>query len=180
MNKEYHIIGLMSGTSLDGLDIVKCTFKKEKKWSFQLENSETIKYSKEWRNTLKSLHLKDENEIKDIDKLYGRFIGGKVNRFIKKHNVHANYISSHGHTIFHDPANQFTLQIGNGEVISEVTKITTINNFRELDISLNGQGAPLVPIGDLLLFSDYKYCLNLGGFANISEKKKNKIIAFDI
>ena len=180
MNKEYHIIGLMSGTSLDGLDIVKCTFKKEKKWSFQLEDSETIKYSKEWKNTLKSLHLKDENKIKDIDKLYGRFIGGEVNRFIKKHNVHANYISSHGHTIFHDPVNQFTLQIGNGEVISEVTKITTINNFRELDISLNGQGAPLVPIGDLLLFSDYKYCLNLGGFANISEKKKNKIIAFDV
>ena len=180
MNKEYHIIGVMSGTSLDGLDIVKCTFKKEKKWSFQLENSKTIKYSKKWINTLKSLHLKDENEIKDIDKLYGKFIGEKINGFIKKHNIHANYVSSHGHKIFHDPENQFTLQIGDGEVISEVTKITTINNFRELDISLNGQGAPLVPIGDLLLFSDYKYCLNLGGFANISEKRKDKIIAFDI
>jgi len=180
MNKEYHIIGLMSGTSLDGLDIVKCTFKKERNWSFQLENSETIKYSKEWRNTLKSLHLKDENEIKDIDKLYGKFIGVEVNEFIKKYNIHTNYISSHGHTIFHDPENNLTLQIGNGKIISEVTEITTINNFRELDVSLNGQGAPLVPIGDLLLFSDYKYCLNLGGFANISEKRKDKIIAFDI
>ena len=89
-------------------------------------------------------------------------------------------IRDSGHTIFHDPENQFTLQIGDGKIISEVTKITTINNFRELDIYLHGQGAPLVPIGDLLLFSEYKYCLNLGGFANISVKKKNKIIAFDI
>ena len=180
MNKQYHIIGLMSGTSLDGLDIVKCTFKKEVNWSFQLENFETIKYSEKWRNTLKSLHLKNENEIKEINKVYGKFIGEKVKEFIKKYNVHADYISSHGHTIFHDPVNKFTLQIGDGKIISEVTGITTINNFRELDVSFNGQGAPLVPIGDLLLFSDYKYCLNLGGFANISEKKKDEIIAFDI
>ena len=94
MNKQYHIIGLMSGTSLDGLDIVKCTFKKEVNWSFQLEIFETIKYSEKWRNTLKSLHLKNENETKDINKVYGKFIGEKVKEFIKKYNVHANYISS--------------------------------------------------------------------------------------
>ncbi|HJM16604.1 MAG TPA: anhydro-N-acetylmuramic acid kinase [Flavobacteriales bacterium] len=180
MNKEYHIIGLMSGTSLDGLDIVKCTFKKEVNWKFHLENFETIRYSRKWRNTLKNLHLKDKNTIKDIDKNYGEFLAKEVNEFIKRHNIHADYISSHGHTIFHDPANNFTLQIGDGKILSELTEMTTISNFRELDVDLNGQGAPLVPIGDLLLFPDYKYCLNLGGFANISKKREDKIVAFDI
>jgi len=180
MNKEYHIIGLMSGTSLDGLDIVKCTFTKKTHWKFNLEKCETIKYSKKWEKTLKNLHQENQNVIKETDKYYGQFLGEKVNEFISKHKIHADYISSHGHTIFHNPKNNFTLQIGSGEKISEMSEITTINNFRELDVSLNGQGAPLVPIGDLLLFPNYKYCLNLGGFANISEKTEDKIISFDI
>ena len=91
-----------------------------------------------------------------------------------------DFIASHGHTIFHQPENNYTLQIGCGKTISQTTKITTINDFRSLDVYLNGQGAPLVPIGDLLLFPKHKYCINLGGFANISIKKNEKIIAFDI
>ena len=91
-----------------------------------------------------------------------------------------DFIASHGHTIFHQPENNYTLQIGDGKTIANVTKIKTINNFRSLDISLNGQGAPLVPIGDLHLFPDYKYCVNLGGFANISIKQKNKTFPYKV
>ena len=181
MNTEYHIIGLMSGTSLDGLDIVKCIFKKEKKWSYIVEKYQTIEYSVFWEEKLKNLHKKDKKEITKCGIEYGKYLGVKVNEFLKKNNLKTDYISSHGHTIFHDPKNQYTLQIGDGQSILNSTNITIINNFRELDISLFGEGAPLVPIGDLHLFNKYKYCLNLGGFANISEKKaENNIIAFDI
>ena len=181
MNTEYHIIGLMSGTSLDGLDIVKCIFKKEEQWSYIVEKFETIPYSEYWEEKLKNLHKKHKKEIEKCNIEYGIFLGEKVNDFLKENELKTEYISSHGHTIFHDTKNQYTLQIGDGESIRNTTKTTTINNFRELDVSLFGEGAPLVPIGDLHLFSEYKYCLNLGGFANISEKKDdNNIVALDI
>ena len=179
MNKDYHIIGLMSGTSLDGVDIVKCVFNKGTKTKFVLEKSETFEYSNYWRKKLENLHLKGENEINACNIEYGEFLGKLCNEFISKNNLKTDYISSHGHTIFHQPENGYTLQIGCGNKIAEKTNITTINNFRELDVSLDGNGAPLVPIGDLHLFSEHKYCLNLGGFANISIKGK-LIRAFDI
>lgn len=179
MNKDYHIIGLMSGTSLDGVDIVKCVFNKGTKTKFILEKSKTFKYSNYWRKKLENLHLKGKNEIHACNIEYGEFLGKLCNEFISKNNLKTDYISSHGHTIFHQPENRYTLQIGCGNKIAEITNITTINNFRERDVLLNGNGAPLVPIGDLHLFSEYKYCLNLGGFANISIKSK-LIKAFDI
>ena len=169
----------MSGTSLDGVDIVKCVFKKGIKKTFVIEKSETFEYSNYWRNKLKNLHLKGKNEINACNIEYGEFLGKLCNQFISKNNLKIDYISSHGHTIFHQPENGYTLQIGCGNTIAEKTNITTINNFRERDVSLNGNGAPLVPIGDLHLFTEYKYCLNLGGFANISIKDK-LIKAFDI
>ena len=169
----------MSGTSLDGVDIVKCVFNKAETITFIIEKSETFEYSNYWRNKLENLHLKDKNEINACNIEYGEFLGSLCNEFISKNNLKTDYISSHGHTIFHQPENGYTLQIGCGNKIAEKTNITTINNFRERDVSLNGNGAPLVPIGDLHLFSKYKYCLNLGGFANISIKGK-LIKAFDI
>ena len=169
----------MSGTSLDGVDIVKCVFNKESKTKFILEKSKTFEYSNYWRKKLGNLHLKDKNEIDACNIEYGEFLAKLCNEFISKNNLKTDYISSHGHTIFHQPENGYTLQIGCGNKIAEKTNITTINNFRERDVLLNGNGAPLVPIGDLHLFSEYKYCLNLGGFANISIKSK-LIKAFDI
>ena len=181
MNKEYHIIGLMSGTSLDGLDIVKCKFSWKNFWEFDLEYFETMEYSNYWIKKLGNLHQRTKEEIENCNKEFGKYLGECVVRFLDKNQTKTDYISSHGHTIFHNPENNYTLQIGDGKTISNLTKITTINNFRQLDVELGGQGAPLVPIGDLELFSNYKYCLNLGGFANISEKiSKNHIIAFDI
>ena len=177
-NISYRVLGLMSGTSLDGVDLAICSFTKNKNWHYKIEKSTTIKYSKYWLETLSNLHKKPEKIINEIDLKYGDFLSKICNKFLKNEKI--DYISSHGHTIFHQPENNFTLQIGNGNVISKNTKKITISNFRNLDVSLKGQGAPLVPVGDMLLFRKYKYCVNLGGFANVSIKKNNKIIAFDI
>ena len=177
-NISYRVLGLMSGTSLDGVDLAICSFTKNKNWHYKIERSTTIKYSKYWLETLSNLHKKPEKIINEIDLKYGDLLSKLCNKFLKNEKI--DYISSHGHTIFHQPENNFTLQIGNGNVISKNTKKITINNFRNLDVSLKGQGAPLVPVGDKLLFRKYKYCVNLGGFANVSIKKNNEIIAFDI
>ena len=177
---NYSVIGVMSGTSLDGLDIIKCTFQKGDDWSFKIQKGITNKYSKNWLELLKKSHEKKAKELQTNDYLYGEYIGKQVKTFIKKNNFKVDLIASHGHTIFHQPENKITLQIGNGQNIANITNTTTISDFRSLDVKLNGQGAPLVPIGDLKLFQDHKYCLNLGGFANVSIKRHNKIIAYDI
>lgn len=177
-NNIYHVLGVMSGTSLDGIDFALCTFQKNKNWSFKITKCTTIEYTQKWKEKLKNLHIKNSNTIKKTNLEYGKYLGELINSFIGKNKI--NFIASHGHTIFHEPEKNYTLQIGDGRTISEITKITTINDFRSIDISLNGQGAPLVPIGDLHLFTDYKYCINLGGFANISIKNNQSIYAFDI
>lgn len=178
MNTSYKVLGIMSGTSLDGIDLAICTFQKKKKWQFRIKRAKTLKYSNYWTRTLKNLHLKNKSFIEEIDIKYAQFLAQKINKFLENEKV--DFIACHGHTIFHNPQNNYTLQIGDGKTIANFTKIKTINNFRALDIALNGQGAPLVPIGDLHLFPEYKYCVNLGGFANISIKDNITITAFDI
>ena len=177
INSKYRVLGVMSGTSLDGIDLAICNFTKKNKWEFNIEKTETLKYSNYWKKTLAQLHTKSEIIISRIDIEYGKFLAKTINNYLGKEKI--DFIASHGHTIFHQPENNLTLQVGDGKTIANMTNIKTINNFRSLDISLNGQGAPLVPIGDLHLFSNHKYCVNLGGFANISIKKK-KIKALDI
>ena len=175
---EYSILGLMSGTSLDGIDCALCSFINAESWKFVIKKTKTIPYSNFWKKRLRLLHLKDISTIKDINLKYGQYLGKIINSFLNKETI--DFIASHGHTIFHQPENNYTLQIGDGQIIANLTKNTTICDFRSLDVSLGGQGAPLVPIGDLYLFPAYKYCLNLGGFANISIKNRNDITAFDI
>jgi len=175
---KYTVLGVMSGTSLDGIDLAVCTFTKNQKWEYKIEKSNTVKYPISWNLKLATTHTLSQAIIEQTDIQYGQYIGQKINTFLNGEKV--DFIASHGHTIFHQPEKNYTLQIGCGKTISQATRITTINNFRSLDVFLNGQGAPLVPIGDLLLFSEYKYCVNLGGFTNISIKNDEKIIAFDI
>lgn len=171
----------MSGTSLDGLDLAYCVFNYvNNNWSYDLLNSRTIVYPKEIIALLKEAYTCPGRRLTEIDALYGRFIGETVKQFIKEHKITPNLIASHGHTIFHEPEKGFTLQIGNGAQIASVTGIETVCNFRQLDVALDGQGAPLVPIGDKFLFGDYDVCLNLGGFSNVSFDKDGKRIAFDI
>ena len=180
MNKVI-VIGVMSGTSLDGLDLCQCVFNKKDLSDFKILNSVTYEYPKKILNKLKDIFKKNSSEIDEIDVEYGVFIGKSVNRFISEYRINkVDLISSHGHTVFHQPENGKTLQIGSGKLIQKITNLKTVNNFRTQDLSMNGQGAPLVPIGDKILFSKFKYCLNLGGFVNVSIKSRNKIIAYDI
>ena len=175
---KYTVLGIMSGTSLDGIDLAICTFTKNQEWEYKIKKSNTLKYPISWKSKLATLHTRNKAILEQTDIQFGQYIGETINTFLNGKQV--DFIASHGHTIFHQPENNYTLQIGCGKTISQTTKITTINDFRSLDVSLNGQGAPLVPIGDLLLFPKHKYCINLGGFANISIKKNKEIIAFDI
>ncbi|SMO76248.1 anhydro-N-acetylmuramic acid kinase [Chryseobacterium rhizoplanae] len=174
-------IGLMSGTSLDGLDICLAEFEKQDQWSFQILKAETVSYSEDWEQKLKnSIHLSAE-DLLELNSEYGFYLGRQVREFIHKHQLeNISLIASHGHTIFHQPKRKFTLQIGDGRAIKLETGLPVIYDFRSQDVLMNGNGAPLVPIGDELLFSEYHACLNLGGFSNISLQSGGKRIAFDI
>ena len=164
----YHAIGLMSGTSLDGLDIAICRFQFADKWNFEILHAKTHAYSDEWTERLTTAEDLDQESLSDLNIEYGKLIGQVAHDI--KHNCRdkIDLISSHGHTIFHEPDKGITLQIGDGKTIAEVCRCQVISDFRSLDVSLGGQGAPLVPVGDQFLFPEYDACLNLGGFANIS------------
>ncbi len=178
--KELRIIGLMSGTSLDGLDLAACTFTFNNKWIFTLNHCKTVAYSTRLKSALQCLDTSSAFVYAKTDHELGRFFGSEVNKFISEIDFEPDYISSHGHTIFHQPEINLTTQIGHPSAIAAITQTPVIADFRTIDVHLNGQGAPLVPIGDLLLFNAFKYCLNLGGIANISIKdEKGGIRAFD-
>ena len=171
----------MSGTSLDGIDIAYITFKLSKKWNFDLKKFKTFSYPLSWKKKLKSSVNIKPNELNSLDKLYTEFLASKINLFIKSYNIkELDAVSSHGHTVFHKPEQGITVQIGNLEELSNLINQKVVVNFREQDVKLGGHGAPLVPIGDKLLFSRYKCFLNLGGFANLSIKEDNNFIAYDI
>ena len=179
--KSYKIIGVMSGTSLDGLDLSLCEFKTENEvTTFEVLNTETISYQPIWKDNLREIYKDSAENYFKLHGLFGAFIGEQINSFLHKNNQTTVYIASHGHTIFHQPASGFTSQIGCGATIAATTGIATISDFRSLDVALKGQGAPLVPIGDRDLFRDYESCLNMGGIANISFHKNHKTEAFDI
>ena len=179
--RDFKVIGLMSGSSLDGLDIACVNFSHDnKRWFFQIVEAGNVPYSEEWKNKLSEAFNKNESELKDLDIEYGKYIGSVTKRFIDKYELEPKLIASHGHTIFHIPENSYTLQIGDGQEIANATGITTINDFRTEDVSKGGQGAPLVPIGDKFLFADFPICLNIGGIANVSYDIDNKRIAYDI
>ena len=179
--ETYSALGIMSGSSLDGVDLALCEFTRNNSiWSFKIIKAITYPYSEEWRIKLFTLHKKKNEEILVTDLHYGRFLGELVNKFLNNCTIKPDLIASHGHTIFHEPENGYTLQIGDGQTIANTTGILTINDFRSKDIELGGQGAPLVPIGDELLFYEYDFCLNIGGIANISFNKDGKRLAFDV
>ena len=171
----------MSGTSLDGLDIAYCEFRFENgHWEYSIPYAETIPYSEDWFIRLNGLPGSTAVDYAYSDHLFGHLLGSSVKEFIKKHNIKADFIASHGHTVFHQPGKGFTSQIGNGAAVKAEAGLPVICDFRSGDVAQGGQGAPLVPAGDRLLFPEYDFCLNLGGFANISVNLPGKTIAFDI
>ena len=170
----------MSGSSLDGVDIAYCEFSYDTKWHFKIIKAQTITYPEEWIIALTEMPNQPGAKLIEYDISYGKYLGELVVKFIKRNNLVPDLISSHGHTVFHSPEKDFTFQLGNGQAIASFTGIKTISDFRIGDIQLGGQGAPLVPIGDKLLFPEYDFCINIGGIANISFDKNGKRIAFDI
>lgn len=178
--ETYLGIGLMSGTSLDGLDICLSKYNYPEP-GFEILLAETIAYDDELKSKLKNSILLSGEALVKFDIAYGKFLAETVQFFIEKHNLTGiDFIASHGHTVFHNPKEGYTLQIGNGIEIYKKTGIRTVYDFRTADVVFGGQGAPLVPIGDEMLFGEFDACLNLGGFSNISFKRNNRRIAFDI
>ena len=181
MKNRYLALGIMSGTSLDGLDLCLCEFlRQDSQWDYHILKAETLDYSPFWKNRLKSVENASAFDLSKTHVDYGHFIAQSVKHFLENVSERPDFIASHGHTVFHQPEIGLTLQIGDGAIIAAVTNIPTVCNFRSGNVALSGQGAPLVPIGDAMLFGNYDMCLNIGGFSNISYQEEEERIAFDI
>jgi len=176
-NKRFTMIGTMSGTSIDGLDVCIVEFFGD---TYTILYAETILYPKKMRDLLQNSHLLGGLELSQLHVDYGVFCGKLIAEVLRATNIRADYIVSHGHTVFHTPHTGLTLQIGSGPHIAKQTGVSTIYNMRELDVAFGGQGAPLVPMGDEVLFGAYEYCVNIGGFANVSTKIDGVRVAWDI
>ncbi|MDQ3051515.1 MAG: anhydro-N-acetylmuramic acid kinase [Bacteroidota bacterium] len=175
------VAGVMSGTSLDGLDIAVCRFEAlSGRWAFDVLATKTIPYTEEWRNRLSMAFTATGHELAHLHADFGNYIGTCVKQFCEEQSLRPDYVSSHGHTIFHQPDKGLTLQIGCGAHIASVTGFDTVCDFRTTDVAMGGQGAPLVPVGDQILFGGHRFCLNLGGIANISFDKNEQRVAYDI
>lgn len=179
----YRVIGLMSGSSLDGLDMVFTTISETSGlWEYKIEQASCIAYEPEWSNRLKNATSLPSRDYMQLHSDYGQYTGRLVNEFIETHHLHHQValIASHGHTTFHDPAHLFTHQLGDGAAIAAVTGLPVVSDLRNMDVALRGQGAPIVPLGEQLLFPNQKFFLNIGGIANISVHDGEKVIAFDV
>ena len=167
----YRAIGLMSGSSLDGLDIAFVELNEQAgKWSYEIITADCLPYSDEWAKQLENAINLPAKEYQLLHTAYGHYVGDRVNEFISQNGLHYKVavIGSHGHTTFHIPAKKMTAQLGDGAAIAAITGLPVVSDLRAMDVALGGQGAPIVPIGEKLLLGDYKYFLNLGGIANIS------------
>lgn len=181
--KTYTALGLMSGSSLDGLDIAHCRME----WdgtaitNWELLTAETIAFSPVWQDRLKALPEQNALTFAKTHTYFGYYMGELVNQFIKKHRIRdLDYIASHGHTIFHDPERRYTVQIGHGGALAAITENRVISDFRVQDVAMFGEGAPLAPLVDAYLFEGYDFYLNIGGIANLSAVRAGQRVAFDV
>lgn len=180
----YKALGLMSGSSLDGLDIVFVELNEVRgKWYYEIIHADCMPYSEQWIDQLKNAMNLSVKDFLKLNTAYGRYLGEQINLFIDKYGIEhqVNVIASHGHTVMHEPATQTTMQIGEGSSIAAATGLPVVSDLRNLDVALGGQGAPIVPIGDRLLFGDNHFWLNIGGIANVTAVDElGNTIAFDI
>lgn len=169
IEKSIKGIGVMSGSSLDGLDVALCSFEKTAQgWSWEIIAGETFEYDLSWIDKLSDWSNKSAYDLAKTHSDFGHLIGMKIRNFSIVHGKDYQFVASHGHTAFHQPERHLTCQIGDGETIATYLTCPLITNFRNKDVALGGQGAPLVPMGERLLFPDVSLFLNLGGIANIS------------
>lgn len=173
----------MSGSSMDGLDIVFVHFHEQAgKWSFEIKAADCFAYSSEWQERLQQTTLLSARDYCLLHTDYGHFLGKQVNRFVEENKLHMqmDLIASHGHTTFHFPTRGMTAQLGDGAAIAAETGVAVVSDLRNMDVALGGQGAPIVPVGERLLFPGYSLFLNIGGIANISFHDKDNVVAFDV
>ena len=178
----YRALGLMSGSSLDGLDLVLAEFQSEgQQWQYRIEAADCFEYTPDWKERLRLATSLQTRSYLQLHVDYGHYLGQQVNRFIQEKGLEyrVGLIASHGHTTFHDPANKLTAQLGDGAALAAMTKLPVISDLRAMDVALGGQGAPIVPIGERMLFPAYKYFLNIGGIANLSISA-DPYLAFDV
>lgn len=179
--KTHKILGLMSGTSLDGLDLACCHLRQKKGlWEYELKETKSISYTPQWRNRLKDAIFLDGESLLLLHNEYGSWLGEQARNFVQERKLEVTHIASHGHTSHHQPQKGLTFQLGSGQHLATASGIPTVCDFRTLDVILGGQGAPLVPIGDRLFFGNFDFCLNLGGISNISFELNGNRIAYDI
>jgi anhydro-N-acetylmuramic acid kinase len=179
----YKAIGLMSGSSLDGLDIVFVELHENAgEWRFEILAADCYEYDEWWKQKLKNAITLNALDYQLLHTAYGHYLGKEVNRFIETNNLYYNVglVASHGHTTFHEPSQKMTAQLGDGAAIAMQTKLPVVSDLRAMDIAFGGQGAPIVPIGEKHLFKNFDMCLNLGGIANISFNKGDQYIAYDV
>ncbi len=175
----YRVLGVMSGTSLDGLDLALCEFSQQKNgFNYNIIKAITVSYPETIENRLRNATSLKVFDFVKLHSDFGKFIAEKINENFSDYSI--DYIASHGHTVLHYPEKDVNFQIGDGARIATNTGIAVVCDFRSNDIALGGQGAPLVPGGEKFLFPDYNVFLNLGGFSNISFHSEDKITAFDI
>jgi anhydro-N-acetylmuramic acid kinase len=179
---QYNVIGLMSGSSLDGLDIAFVRFEETAgEWKFDIAEAACIPYPEDWKKKLADPTRLSARDYLLLHTAYGHYLGNCVNDFLEEKNLafQVQLIASHGHTAFHLPSQHLTAQLGDGAAIAALTGIRTITDLRSVDIALGGQGAPIVPIGEKLIFPEYDLFLNLGGIANLSVNRE-KFAGFDV
>ena len=179
----YRAIGLMSGSSLDGLDIAFVELQEQAgKWNYEIVQADCYPYSDEWVSKLKNAINLSAKDYQLLHADYGHYTGQQINKFIDEHHLHYKVavIGSHGHTTFHIPDKKMTAQLGDGAAIAAETRLPVVTDLRALDVAFGGQGAPIVPIGEKMLLGDYNFFLNLGGIANISHNDPDNYSAFDI
>lgn len=179
----YKAIGLMSGSSLDGLDIAYAHFQETAGlWSYNMLHADCYPYPEDWASALRLASSLTAKDYQLLHTDYGHYLGNQVKYFINQYDLQhkVDLIASHGHTTFHIPARKMTAQLGDGASIAAETGLPVISDLRAMDIAFGGQGAPIVPIGEKLLLGEYDFLLNLGGIANISAKTRSGYLAFDI
>ncbi len=179
----YNVLGLMSGSSLDGLDLAFVALTEQRgSWRYEFLATDCVAYSPEWKEDLLRAPEMNVPEFLRLHTRYGHWLGAQVVAFVEKHNLHhkVHFIASHGHTVFHEPSTKTTSQIGCGAAIAATTGLPVITDLRAVDVALSGQGAPIVPIGDKLFFGQYPYLLNIGGIANLTVQSGEARLAFDI
>ena len=183
--KSIKAVGVMSGSSLDGLDIAYCDFMIDTKLpglvsQWNMLDTVSISYTKDYSNRLHKLKSKSALDLAMFHSEFGAYLGDTLKDLIHKHEWEPSFVSSHGHTIFHYPGQHMTFQLGAGQQIADHCQRPCITDLRQSDINFGGQGAPLATLADRFLFPGCTYYLNLGGIMNLSMLKDNKSIGYDL